>query len=366
MISTEDENSTFRIKDSFLAPWGLATEELPMHLLWEGEIDMIDIRFPQELEIIEAYNFDVESLESVKTDQGLQITPSDLITPGYLNIVFSDNNTYDDGVVPHAIEALFKIGSHTVESFTGETHIIRPQIQVQEAPEEITLEDSGQTEPIQIDMEYVGFGMAQVAIEAEAAGEFVSEGESFLHDLLDSILETGIHKEDLDVFDEPPEDWKDESDIEVPQEEIEDIVGDMLSGIQEGDLGEKHDKKELLELAKILEEAEAASSSDSDVAAVIYRFIETALLSSILNVVDRHPAEGVSLSKPQTKVKTEAKAREINIEIKLKDNLDNEYESEHIIVEINDERESGGVFETEIETNWENYQVDPDEVFSND
>ncbi|WP_336329241.1 hypothetical protein [Haloarcula sp. CGMCC 1.2071] len=366
MISSEHiDDSEIRIEDSFLAPWGLATEELPMHVLWTGNVDKIVIDYPQELEILNIYNIEDEREES-SIEGRLEIEARNLITPGYLNIIFKDSNIYDDSVEGKEIKIEFWRNGDAEKTLFKRTRIIRPQIRVQSAPNKITLTDEADPEPIEIDMEYVGFGMAQVAVEAEAEGEFVSQGASFLHDLLESMLETEVHKQDVEKLGEAPEEWKENSNIEVPQEEIEGIVDEMRDVLRSGGLGDEYETDEIEEIAEALKEAEQKSTTDSDIAAVIYRFIETALLSSILNVVDRHPTEGVSLSKPTTKVKTEAKAREIEVVVHLKDNLDNEYDETRIEIEIDDKRDQGGVYETEIHTNWENYQVNPDEVFSNE
>jgi hypothetical protein len=268
--------------------------------------------------------------------------------------------------VGHNIEVIFSNEDSEQATLQKSTHIIRPEIRVQYAPDEVHLTDDNIPDCIEIGMEYIGFGMAQVAVEAEAEGEFVSEGESLLHDLLEAILETEIHKQDVDSLGEVPAEWKDESDVELPQEEIEDIVQDMSDLARSGELTEEYDSEELIEVAEVLEEAEEMSESDSGVAAVIYRFIETALLSSILNVVDRHPTENVSLANPTTKIRTKARTTELEVRIRLRDSLENEYEPEIVLIDIHDERESEtGVFETEVTTNWENYQVDPDEIFSN-
>jgi len=365
--SNTETNSEFEIKDSFLAPWGLSTEELPMHILWSGPTEEILIKIPSEVEIVDIYNLDENAVEETNRDNEYRLAESDLVTSGYIGLVLADNNQYSDPVVKHDIGVIFLNKDGEQAALEKSTHIIRPEIRVQDAPDEIRLTDESIPDSIEIEMEYIGFGMAQVAIEAEAEGEFVSEGESLLHDLLQAILETEIHKQDVDAMGEIPEEWKDESEVEVPQEEIEEIVRDMSNLARSEELTEEYGSEELMEVADALEEAEEMSETDSDVAAVIYRFIETALLSSILNVVDRHPTENVSLENPTTKIRTKARTTELEVKIRLRDNLENEYEPETVLIDVHDERESeAGVFETEITTNWENYQVDPDEVFNDE
>jgi hypothetical protein len=363
--SNAEVNSEFEVKDCFLAPWGLSTEELPMHVLWSGEPEEMSIDLPSALEIVDIYNLDGQTADDLVNDSKLELSESDLVSSGYLGLVLADNNKYADPVVGHEIKITFSNEDGEQATLRKSTHIIRPEIRVQDAPDEIWLTDDNIPDSIEIEMEYIGFGMAQVAVEAEAEGEFVSEGESLLHDLLDAILETEVHKQDVDSMGEIPEEWKDNSDVEVPQEEIESLAKDMSNLARSGELTEEYDSDELMEVADALEEAEEMSDADSGIAAVIYRFIETALLSSILNVVDRHPTENVSLENPTTKIRTKARTTELEVEIRLRDNLENEYDPETVLIDVYDERESeAGVFETEVKTTWENYQVDPDEVFN--
>jgi hypothetical protein len=360
-------NAEFEIKDSFLAPWGLSTEELPMHLLWSGTIEEVSIMLPSELEVVEIYNVEGISTEELTDSSEIQLSETDLITSGYLGLVLMDKNKYSDPVFAHNIEVIFSNEDGEQATLQKRTNIIRPEIRVQNAPDKIRLTDDNIPDCINIDMEYIGFGMAQVAVEAEAEGEFVSEGESLLHDLLEAILETEVHKQDVDSSGEIPEEWEDESGIELPQEEIEELVKEMSRLARSEELTEKYDSQELMEVADALKEAEEMSQTNSDVAAVIYRFIETALLSSILNVVDRHPTENVSLDNPTTKIRTKARTTELEVKIRLSDGLENEYEPETVLIEIQDDRErEAGHLETEITTNWENYQVNPDEVFGDE
>lgn len=365
--SNTGKNSEFEIRDLFLAPWGLSKEELPMHILWSGPTQEISITLPPELELVECYNIEKQSEDELINENTISFSEADLITSGYLGLVLVDKNQYSDAVVEQNIKVTLSNEEGEQTTLEKSTHIIRPEIRVQNAPDEIRLTDQNIPDSIEIDMEYIGFGMAQVAVEAQAEGEFISEGESLRHDLLEAILETEIHKQDVDAMGPIPEEWKGQSGPEVPQEEMEDLVKDMSRLARSEELTEEYDPQELMEVAEALEEAETMSEADSDIAAVIYRFIETALLSSILNVVDRHPTENVSLDNPTTKIRTKARTTVLEIKIRLRDSLENEYEPETVLIDVHDERErEAGVFETEITTNWENYQVDPDEVFADE
>ena len=69
MIKAQEE-AKFEIEDSFVAPWGLANEERPMHLLWKGDIDEVEIRCAEPVDLVEGYNI-TEELETYENLEDL-------------------------------------------------------------------------------------------------------------------------------------------------------------------------------------------------------------------------------------------------------------------------------------------------------
>lgn len=362
-MSDDKDITGFEVKDVFLAPWGLAAEERPMHIMWEGEIESIKIEFEDSLCISEIFNVQPHEDDYSTGSSSVHIPRGELISHGYLGLIFTQNDTFEDAVVPHTVDITFLLSEGPSHTISSKTHTIRPQIEKINHPEKIVLSDENSVDEIELKMRYVGFGQAKVAVRAQAEGEVISEGESLSHDLLRGLIEAGVHKQDVEGLGEIPEEWKQEDGPRVPQEEIDELVEEMREITQTGTFNEKYEADEVEAIADAVKKADEASES-SGVAGNIYRYIEHTLLNSILNVVDRHPTENVSLNSPTTKIQTEAKAREITILVHLKDNKGNKYDPTEISIDVIDERSEGGVFEADIVTEWENYQVDPDEVFS--
>lgn len=177
------------------------------------------------------------------------------------------------------------------------------------------------------------------------------------------MIDAELHLQDVDELQEVPDEWTVDGDYEIPQEEIEELVRETREATTDESLLDEYDSDDLYHLADLLEKAEESANAGETPS--IYQYMEMMLLTSILDVVDRHPTENVSMNKPDIKIETKAKAREMTIECKLKDSMDNKYPSESIKMEVEDRREEGGgIFEAELVTNWENYQIDPDEVFA--
>lgn len=359
------KNFRLEIQDSFVAPWGLSNEKLPLHILWEGNPDKLEITLPDQVSLVELHNTDMEVSE--KDSNKVVIPCEELTTSGFIGGVLCVSKIHKKSVVPYNIEIRFYKGDVVQYLWHGTTHIIRPEIKIIDHPEEIRLRD-GENNDIEIDMQYVGFGMAKVAFRVGSGGEIVPESGSLHHELLRAMLDTEFHKQDIEGMGEVPEEWKKETangtDIEVPNEELDDIVEDMRKSATDDALLDEYSAQDLYEMADILEKAEESSSSDSTVASAIYSRVEMMLVDSILDIVDRHPTENVSLNSPQTRIKAEAKVTELEVIIRLSDKKNNEYEPKIIEIDIEDERDQGGIFESEIMTNWVNYEVNPEEVFN--
>jgi hypothetical protein len=85
-------------------------------------------------------------------------------------------------------------------------------------------------------------------------------------------------------------------------------------------------------------------------------------MSAILNAVDRHPAENVRMANPNAHLEIESRVREFVLSYELKDKIGNKYQSIEVPIDIKDERSGGGMLEIEVETEWDNHELDPDEI----
>lgn len=362
-----DSSTTFELDDSFVAPWGLAGEERPMHLLWSGPIKSLELQFAEPVDLVEAYNLvgDVDDFMCTESRTGgvdvqnLVLHEDDFSTPGYLNIKFRIPQIYEEAMVGQKIGVTFHLTNGRTRKLEEYTFTIRPQIEAVDAPERLTLEDTSEIDSIDLKMRYIGFGMAQVGVEAEGEGELISQGESLYHDLAAALIASGIHEKESEQLGDIPEEWKQETGVEIPDKTLEEIVQGIRDLLSEGTALDEFDEKELRELAGVLEDG-----NEKYEITPMYEHIEMLLLNSILDVVDRHPTENVQLSNPHTKVEIKSRMHGILVRYRLRDNHGNEYEPVEIPIEVEDTRENGGVIEAEINTEWEHHQLDPDEILT--
>jgi hypothetical protein len=366
MIKSQEE-AKFEIEDSFVAPWGLANEERPMHLLWEGDIDEVEIRFAEPVDLVEGYNIteELEIYESVEEYEDgsdihvLTIPAEAFTTPGYFSAKFTVPEIFEEAIVAQAVHVIFHLPDDNTVDWEEYTFTIRPQIEIGEHPEKIVLngeEDEEELENIDITMHYIGFGMAQVDTEAHTEGELISKGESIYHDIAEAMKESGLYGKDTEL--QPvPEEWKEETNVGIPQEEMEKFVDEFRESLREDSMSDILDEEDVEELLAFLE----AGDEERDMSK-LYQHFEFMLLNSIIDVVDRHPTENVQLRKPQTKVQIESRMRGFVVQYHLSDNQGNEYESIEVPIEIEDKRDDGGMVEMEINTEWEQHQINPREL----
>jgi hypothetical protein len=68
------------------------------------------------------------------------------------------------------------------------------------------------------------------------------------------------------------------------------------------------------------------------------------------------------MESPQTKIEIESRMDSFFIEFELSDKLENTYPSEPLEIEVEDYRDSGGIAELELETNWSEVELDPSKL----
>lgn len=365
------ENDTgkkdFELTEAFVAPWGLANEERPFHFLWSGEIQRLDLYFTEPVELLEAYNIENdlstyssnESVENGPDQTKISLNKNDFVTQGYFSGKFNVPNIFDEAIVGQKVSASFELHNNAEKEWDDFTFTIRPEIQIGNAPDALEIPEDGEADPIEIEMQYIGFGMAEVNTKAGWKGELISKGDSIYHDMAQALVESGLYEKETNEIPDVPEDWKNDTGVEIPQNEIEMFVDDFREQIESGDLEEMFDPDVLDQLISFLE-----SDDEQRDMSPVYQQIESMLLGSVLDLIDRHPSENVEMTNPQTKVEIESQMQGIVIRYELEDTFGNSYEEIEIPVDINDKRKDDDdeLVEIEIDTDWEELQIDTDEL----
>jgi len=361
---SENSGERFSLEEFFVAPWGLANEERPFHLLWDGDINGFELRIADPVELVEGYNIQGNISDFIKElpddEEGyclLQISKSDLLVPGYFNAKFRIPEIYDNAMTGQLMQAQFSLENGNVRRYNSQTFTIRPQLKLLDSPKEIELTEGNESVTLPVHMQYIGFGMAEVEMDMEGEGDLISKGESIHHDILRAMAKSGIPTKESEELGPIPEEWKQEHGVEIPDEELRDIGDEVRELAREDKLRKEFDEATLERIADAFEEGEEHEAE-------IYDNIEVMLLDSILNAVDRHPAENVRMANPNAHLEIESRVREFVLSYDLKDKIGNEYKSIEVPINIDHKRSDGGILELEVETEWDNHELDPDEILA--
>ncbi|WP_152424765.1 hypothetical protein [Natronococcus jeotgali] len=358
---SESSEERFSLEEFFVAPWGLANEERPVHLLWDGDIERLELRIADPVELVEGYNIQGDISDFVKDLPGeegyclLRISKSDFLVPGYFNTKFRIPEIFENAMTGQPIQAEFLLENGEVIQYSSQTFTIRPQLELLDSPKEIELTEGDESVTLPVHMQYIGFGMAEVEMDMEGEGDLISKGESIHHDILRAMAESGILTKESEELGPIPEEWKQKHGVEIPDEELRDIGNEVRELAREDKLRDEFDEATLERIVDALEEGEEHEAE-------IYDHIEVMLLDSILNAVDRHPAENVRMANPNAHLEIESRVREFVLSYDLKDKIGNEYKSIEVPINIDDKRPDGGILEVEVETEWDNHELDPDEI----
>ena len=311
----------FSLEDFFVAPWGLANEERPLHLLWKGEIQVLELRFAEPVELIDGYNISgdvADFTENFPEDEGgyrlLRIYQPDFLVSGYFNTKFKVPKTFENAMTGQPIQARFILENGETRELNSQTFTIRPQLKLLHSPQEIVLTDGDESVTLPVHMQYIGFGMAEVEMDIGGEGDLISEGESIHHDILRAMAESGIATKESEKLGPIPEEWKQEHGVEIPDEELRELGDEIRKLAFKDELREEFDDATLEWIARALE---GGDEHEAD----IYEHIEVMLLDSILNAVDRHPAENVRMANPNAHLEIESRVREFVLSYELKDKI---------------------------------------------
>jgi hypothetical protein len=133
----------FSLEEFFVAPWGLANEERPLHLLWKGEIRVLELRFAEPVELIDGYNisrnitdFTEDLPEGEDNYRLLRICQSDLLVPGYFNTKFIVPEIFENAMTGQPIQAKFILENGETKELNSQTFTIRPQLKLLDSPQE--------------------------------------------------------------------------------------------------------------------------------------------------------------------------------------------------------------------------------------
>lgn len=338
-----------KVISEFIAPWALAKEDIPIHMIWKSELpyDTIRIRLPEKFKVHELFNVD-EHLA-----KGLTILIKRLKTSNYFGLVVFASETYKENLTRKEITIEFLSHGEVKYSHTFTARVIRPLLEVMKAPEKIVVrEDIDPRKLINLSVKYSGLGTAKIAIKVGHKGATISYTDSLYRQILKRLINEKI------FLSHELKEVVSREDIEIDPESLKKLSEEMVERMKTGRgiLPSDIDQETLREFNEWIKD----SKNINKLMNIVYSEIEQLMIGAILYYLDRHPSEDIELIGGITKTIFKSRVKEMIIRIHYKDSLDNEYEPIEIPIKVDDQRKNvERIFEAPINIEWITKRIGP-------
>ena len=326
-----------RIVSTYIAPWALAHEEVPVHILIDpsSEFDSIRIALPEDVSIQDYFNIE----EYRETDNEIVVTQ--LATPNFFGFTIMRNELFETAHLSNEIVIEFLSGEVPVGGTVLTANFYRPTVSLTEVTRSITLhDDSNLNDLIHVKAGLKGFGDVTVRVEHRIGEKFEFEMDSLFRELVKRIILASVRREEPDDSDD------DSANIDVGfivEEAVRhwDKVLSIPSHSAEAPVL-------LSEFKKWLESPEL----QKEVKDMIYSQIEDIVISSIQSYSRRFPNERVDIGYGEPTVRVTKVADAIQMRVRYWDSMSNEYEAIGFEIDIHDKRTKKEPTELRVNIEW--------------
>jgi hypothetical protein len=335
---------TIKILSSYVAPWGLPKEPIPLHLLWEPsfQYDSIRVKLPSDIVLKEFFNVDSYSEEEENI-----FKIEKLKSPNFFGFTVASKDIIKDQHVSRKINVIFIRDNKEIYSQDFIVNIYRPKVSLIEYPKSITITEATiKKEQPKITLKLSGFGMIQIRIEASIGGEFVERAEPLYYEITRRMIST-FRSDEVKI---------EEKGIKISPIYIQNKTKEYIEKIEKGVFPLEIERKDLEEFRKwIMDEKNRTKLME-----LISKQIEALLVDSLLFYFERYPADGIQMPQGKPMVFIESATQKVIVRFRYRDFMLNEYEPIEITINIDDKREPPrGPLELPLNIHWEIEPINP-------
>jgi hypothetical protein len=316
--------------------------------VWESEFsyDLIRVHLPKEFKVHEFFNVEEYLIE------GSSILIKKLMTQNYFGLVVYSTEIYKEILTRKKILVEFLFQGNVKYTHTFTARIIRPMLQIFEAPKIIVVKEGiDPRKLINFSVKYSGLGRARIRIEATHMGEIISHTESLYYQILKRMIDQKLF---LGATPEEAVALRKEG-IRIDPEPLIQLAEDMVEKMRRGIIPPDIDQEALEEFNEWLKNSENVDK----LVKMIFSEVEQLMIRAILYYLDKHPSEDVELVQGITKTIFKSRVKEITVIIHYKDSLDNEYEPVQVTMKVDDQRKNvEKIFEAPINIKWISERID--------
>jgi len=159
--------------ETFIGPWVLPNEEIPVHITWDKDFDFdfIITKVPRDLDFVEAINildYEIQETNIKILKDNIKKLGSDHIFPNFIGLifVFRDNN-FNGLKIFKDIEIIYYKNQDMLKNISLIAKIFRPRLKDISSIPTITLTDDRKLYSIDVNLECEGFGFVSAYLETQ-------------------------------------------------------------------------------------------------------------------------------------------------------------------------------------------------------
>ncbi len=179
--------------ESFIAPWALPNEEIPMHITWNKDFDFneIIIEYPEELNIAEVLNvieYKIEPTKITLEKQNVRFINDELYFTSYFGIAFVYRKINFDALkLFKDVKVTFKNSEEVIKEILFVAKIFRPKLVDITNLESIIIKDKISSYKINLDLETRGFGYVSTFIEVKINRKVITFNETIVERIIKKL-----------------------------------------------------------------------------------------------------------------------------------------------------------------------------------
>ena len=338
--------STDKLFSAEIVPWALPGEEIPLRVCWSKStrVDFFKITLPEEFEVVDYLNVSEISIE----DDKITVTPTNdaPVDPNYIGIIVKYNAIPKDLHHPSDLSIEAHCENELIWKEQLKCNIFRPLVEMMQAPSQVELLDDESKAHIPIQLRYTGFGEVRLTIESTIGGNIVSTNETILSEILTRMCETGLISEEETLSNAVHTNGI-RKNIHISPKYVQELATELEEVLVSGNL--QFEEIDASSVSELREQLEMLKGSDNG-GGMLFGTVQNLLLDIMVDLLDRHPAEDVTVANTRSRVRARMRApvETLVLNISYQDLANNKYDPVSVSIRIVDSRKRDRDFTFEL------------------
>lgn len=301
---------------TFVAPWVLPKEKMPIHLSWvEEKFDEIVLNLPTSLTLVDLFNVKRYDLEKGK------LVIKELRTNDYFGMNLKSSKIPKVTLTKIPFSIFFKKENKVVEEIKLIGTMIRPKLEFLKVPDELDLTNQTDINKLlNFEMKHAGSGNITITVSMSAGGKIISENENIFR-MIWKKLSDGTYDE------------KDNPNIIIDEKYLRELFKEFKQMLDNEMIPSGLSPESLKTIQEIIRE-----TGPDKFMKILTSTVQTYLMESFLEIADTYPSDHSTIRGGKTRAILKGTIDKVEIKINYEDTNNNSYESLVKTIKIKDKR----------------------------